>query len=469
MFRRTTCSFKGTVVMGATLLLTAATAMTEPITGRVVNAVQQPVPGAIVYAGMPTAPIVLKNNTLHLSERYPRALTDKEGRFELEVPSSAGVTLLARDLEDRSGFQDYRPDGDNTIVIADPAAVEAVLPSGALKLGEGMQLTALSSAGLRFTYEASSRMKPPYLFRNLIPGDYRLETTHQVPQVGCCFKRVTTRQVHAELTPGRSKRVQLGGHNLPYVHGAITDEAGDGLHGVWVRLVPDGDVRRPLALSPKNAAQTPQVWSTVTEKDGAYQIDDVPPGSYTLRAFRRLAMNAGSHTLEAVNTVTIPKDITTRTPIRHDIQVDLRDFAPLRKGDKAPPINADTLAGDPFQLAEHVGQVVVLHFYAAWCSPCVETIGDYNALADVYANQPVTVVAISLDESEAEARAFADEHAINHPIVYQGSWSKNAIRKAYRVNAIPFTVLIAKDGSIRHQNLHGELLRDQVAEALSTP
>jgi len=469
MFHRTTCSFKCTVVMGATLILTAATAMAEPITGRVVNAVHTPVPGAIVYAGSPAQPIVITNNTLHLGERYPRALTDKEGRFELEVPSSAGVTLLARDLEDRSGFQEYRPDGDNTIVIADPATVEAVLPAGELKLGENIDLIAQTSPALRFTYQASSRMRPPYVFRNLIPGDYRLETTHQVPQVGCCFKRVTTRQVHAELTPGRSKRVQLGGHNLPYVHGAITDEIGDGLHGVWVRLIPDEDVRTPLALSPKNAAPTPQVWSTVTEKDGAYQIDDVPPGSYTLRAFRRLAMNTGSHTLEAVDSVTIPKDQVSRTPIRHDIQVDLSDFAPLRKGDMAPPINATTLAGDPFQLAEHEGQVVVLHFYAAWCNPCVETIDDFNALADAYTNQPVTVVAISLDESEAEARAFADEHAINHPIVYQGSWSKNAIREAYRVNAIPFTVLIAKDGSIRHQNLHGELLRDQVAEALSAP
>ncbi len=469
MFRRTTCSFKCTVVMGATLLFATTCAIATPITGQVVNAVHTPVPGAIVYAGSPTQPIVITNNTLHLGERYPRALTDQEGRFALEVPTTAGLTLLARDLEDRSGFADYQSEADNTIVIADPAAVEAVLPAGALKLGEGIHLTAQTSPGLRFAYQATSRMPPPYLFRNLIPGDYRLETTHQVPQVGCCFKEVTTRQVHAELTPGLSKTVQLGGHDLPYVKGTITDESGDGLHGVWVRLIPDKNVRPPLPLSPKNAAPTPRVWSTVTEKDGAYQIDDVPPGSYTLRAFRRLAMNTGSHTLEVLDTVTIPKDKATRTPIHHDLQVDLNDFTPLRKGDMAPPINATTLAGEPFELSEQEGQVVVLHFYAAWCSPCVETIGDFNALADTYTNQAVTVVAISLDESEAEARAFADEHAINHPIVYQGSWSKNAIREAYRVNGIPFTVLIGKDGSIRHQNLHGELLRDQVAEALSTP
>lgn len=75
MFRRTTCSFNCTVVMGATLMLTAATAMAEPITGRVVNAVHTPVPGAIVYAGSPAQPIVVTNNTLHLGERYPRALS----------------------------------------------------------------------------------------------------------------------------------------------------------------------------------------------------------------------------------------------------------------------------------------------------------------------------------------------------------------------------------------------------------
>jgi peroxiredoxin len=93
----------------------------------------------------------------------------------------------------------------------------------------------------------------------------------------------------------------------------------------------------------------------------------------------------------------------------------------------------------------------------------VTTIGEYNELAAAFAESPVIVLGVSLDETEEEARAFAEAKHLNHPVIYQGSWSQSTLRKAYRVNGIPFTVVIGADGTVLHQNLHGDLLKETVA------
>lgn len=456
----------------ALILLGISVACTHParaatVTGTVVDELQQPVRGAIVYAGTRGMPLLMQNNAILTGERHPRTITDEEGRFSLDLAETTGAVALARDLDDRTGFAPAQPGNDITVVIARPAAVEPVLPHIALMEGEDLVLAALTPPGLRYSFSRTSRQKGPYVIENLVPGDYVLETTHQVPQVGCCFKKVTTRQVTTTLTPGTKQQVQLGGRDMPFVQGRVTDTDGEGLHGVWIRLIPGDGVSIPIVSTRvASDAETPppRVWSSVTTRDGTYQIDDVMPGEYTLRAFRRLAQNSSSYTLEVVEKIVVPKMAPVRrVPYTRDLTVDLSAFAPLSAGAIAPEIDAPTLTDTPFRLSDLRGKLVVLHFYAAWCQPCVDTIGEYNALASQYADGSVTVVGISLDESKEEAKAFAEGRALNHPIIYQGSWSQNAIRESYRVNAIPYTVIVGPDGTVTGQNIHGTLLREEVA------
>src|SRR5690606_22558327 len=140
---------------------------------------------------------------------------------------------------------------------------------------------------LVFQYEGVTDAGGGLRLAAITPGDYVIQTSQPVPQVGCCFRSVVTRQAMAKLAPGDSGTLKLGGTDLPRLEGAIRDKAGDPLHGVWVRLIPANA-----------AALNGPVWSTVTERDGRYVIYDVPEGAYELRCFRRLALNDGSRTLQ---------------------------------------------------------------------------------------------------------------------------------------------------------------------------
>jgi hypothetical protein len=296
------------IFLWLTSLVFISVAGAATIRGTVVDDLNVPLPGAIVYAGHPRNPVRILNNRVQLGERYPRALTDNKGAFVLETVEGSQFVLFARDLEDRSGFSTVSGEGDVTIRIARPASLEPQLPGdGGLQTGETLQLRAKTPPGLSYMFSASARMKSPYVYNEVLPGDYLLETTHAVPQLGCCFKRVTTRQVSAEVIPGRKTQVRLGGHDLPYLQGNITDSDGAGLHGVWVRLTSDSSTSKSVVLAGAQNVPSPRVWSAVTAQDGSYRIDDLLPGIYTLRAFRRLALNSGSHTLEQTEEVFIPK------------------------------------------------------------------------------------------------------------------------------------------------------------------
>jgi peroxiredoxin len=115
----------------------------------------------------------------------------------------------------------------------------------------------------------------------------------------------------------------------------------------------------------------------------------------------------------------------------------------------APPITGQTLTGESFSLADHVGDVVVLNVWASWCAPCRS---EAPALADVAADtrgKGVQLVGLVTRDSDAASRAFVDRFQLDYPHVIDSDGALQLqFRETLPPQAIPSTLIIDKQGRV---------------------
>lgn len=107
-----------------------------------------------------------------------------------------------------------------------------------------------------------------------------------------------------------------------------------------------------------------------------------------------------------------------------------------------PSFSLDDLRGAPRELQGFGGNVVVLHFFATWCEPCVREIASLQRLTDIARDKPLKVVAIDVAEVDLRARAFFEKLPVNFPVLFDRD---RAVTKAWQVSALPSTYVLAPD------------------------
>ena len=122
----------------------------------------------------------------------------------------------------------------------------------------------------------------------------------------------------------------------------------------------------------------------------------------------------------------------------------------VQLGGPAPHIEGTDLDGRPLRLSDLHGQVVLVNFWATWCSPCLEEIPDLVQVAHQFAAQGVQVVGANVDvESPHRLAAFARQHQMTYPVVA----ATPEVVEAYRLTVIPTTFVIDRQGVIRKRYL----------------
>jgi len=143
----------------------------------------------------------------------------------------------------------------------------------------------------------------------------------------------------------------------------------------------------------------------------------------------------------------------------------------VQPGQAAPSVDLPVLsAADPDRasLSELRGKVVYLDFWASWCGPCRISFPQLEALRDELGARGFEVLAVSVDESEADARAFLAELPVSYPVVLDNEGSTPA---RYGILGMPTGYLIDRAGVVRlvHQGFRrsdGERLRAAIIELL---
>ena len=112
----------------------------------------------------------------------------------------------------------------------------------------------------------------------------------------------------------------------------------------------------------------------------------------------------------------------------------------------APDFTVQTLDGDTMTLHDLRGQVVVLNFWATWCSPCK---AEMPALQRVYLDtrdRGVEILAITVETDKTALQDFVDAYQLTFPI---GVDASTEVSRLYRVQGTPTTFFIDRKGVIR--------------------
>lgn len=149
-----------------------------------------------------------------------------------------------------------------------------------------------------------------------------------------------------------------------------------------------------------------------------------------------------------------------------DLKLLQQKHAALRIGNVAPDFTVKTPANDDISLSSLRGQVVLLDFWASWCSPCRMLNPSVVAIYNKYKDRGFTCFGVSLDDNkDSWLKAIeADSLTWTHGSDLKG-WASVPARM-YALKGIPHTFLLDKDGHIVASNLHGEALEAKIKELL---
>jgi peroxiredoxin len=111
----------------------------------------------------------------------------------------------------------------------------------------------------------------------------------------------------------------------------------------------------------------------------------------------------------------------------------------------APDFTLPDTNGTRVSLTDYRGQVVVLDFWATWCTGCKVEIPWFMEFHEKYNAEGLVTIGVAMDEEGwTPVREYLKEHPINYRIVT----GYPDLMKPYEVTSLPVTLLIDRAGRI---------------------
>lgn len=132
-----------------------------------------------------------------------------------------------------------------------------------------------------------------------------------------------------------------------------------------------------------------------------------------------------------------------------------------------PPLPAATqltdLDGTRHSFGEWRGKLLLVNFWATWCAPCLKEIPLLVQVQKDYGPRGLQIVGPAIDDPDEVRKAAKGPLAINYPVIVGTQEQMLGLLNEVgnTVGALPFTLLVAADGTVVHQQL-GEFSVDEL-------
>lgn len=117
----------------------------------------------------------------------------------------------------------------------------------------------------------------------------------------------------------------------------------------------------------------------------------------------------------------------------------------LSIGSPAPDFRLADLSGRTASLSDYKGKVVLVDFWATWCTRCEAELPKLKQVHAKYPETDFALLAVSVDQAGPDVVA---RHVAEKAMPFRVLFADEATPAAYRVFGLPSKFLIARDGTI---------------------
>lgn len=122
------------------------------------------------------------------------------------------------------------------------------------------------------------------------------------------------------------------------------------------------------------------------------------------------------------------------------------------KGGKLPSFELAALGGSGKVSSDALrGKLVLVELWASWCQPCIEGMDELHALHREYADAGFEILAISMDEGEAEVTDLRRRWPMPWTHAFAGE-ARERMYATFETSSLPYSVLVDANGTILEES-----------------
>lgn len=121
-------------------------------------------------------------------------------------------------------------------------------------------------------------------------------------------------------------------------------------------------------------------------------------------------------------------------------------ITPVTTGQQIPNFTYKNLERKNYQLSHSKNKIILLHFWATWCPPCIRELPNLERMNQLLKRNNFELITISADEKLDTVKAFMEKHNYTFKVGFDPEMK--IITGKFNVSTLPTSIITDRAGKV---------------------